>query len=434
MKKRIHPVICAAPLITMVALAATDFETPPSEPPSASLTPEQVKGENFHIADPVQSDGLMHHYVIESRYGSIPAYGRDTLVVRLHEIAALNEIAHTPKAQVVMASVLRSATPDAPALLTLAAHPLASVTGIPTGIAHLLLGYAAQAKEVTAHKEHADSPKQSTDKSPEAEQKAEDKKKDDNAEAATNYARRYLGITGAERRWYKKLAVDPYTDNKPLRDAVHRLARLDAAAGLPLRFVSLPRVPYGSQLDRAMDAIYNENPAALRAKRHDALKSYGLSGAEISQFEHNLLLSPTRQNMLVEIAKSLEGVGGRGELFRHAMTVTAVEEVEVFLRSAALLPALHAQRPLKEILPGIRIPAAKLADGRVLVAAAFDAGYWTADVAGYEAAVHQAIGDGPRELWLTGKISDRAREELKQRGWEVHDQSADLLSAKPAPK
>ncbi|HYL70670.1 MAG TPA: hypothetical protein VEY89_05145, partial [Candidatus Dormibacteraeota bacterium] len=180
-----------------------------------------------------------------------------------------------------------------------------------------------------------------------------------------------------------------------------------------------------------MDAIYNENPATLRAKRHDALKSYGLTGAEIAQFEHNLLLSPTRQNILVEIAKSLDGVAGRGELFRHAMTVTAVEEVEVFLRSAALLPALHAQRPLAEILPGVRIPAAKLADGRVLVAAAFDAGYWTADVAGYEAAVHKVLGDGPRELWLTGSISERARAELKQRGWEVHDQAASLLSGKP---
>jgi hypothetical protein len=143
-----------------------------------------------------------------------------------------------------------------------------------------------------------------------------------------------------------------------------------------------------------------------------------------------LLLSPTRQNVLVEIAKSLEGVAGRDELFRHAMTVTSVEEVEVFMRSAALLPALHAKRPLAQILPGVRIPAARLADGRVLVAAAFDAGYWTADVAEYEAALHKAIGSGPCELWLTGSISDRAREELKQRGWEVHDQSAGLLSDK----
>jgi hypothetical protein len=200
MNKSSLSVVCAAPLLAMVAFAAADFETPPSEPPSASLTPEQVKGENFHIADPVQSDGLMHHYVIESRYGTIPAYGRETLLVRLHEIAALNEISHTPKAQVVMASVLRSATPDAPGLLTLATHPVSSVTGIPAGIVHLLAGYAAQAKEFGEHSNHAGQTAKSDDKGPAAQQKAEDKKKDDNEAAAVHYAQRYLGITGAERR------------------------------------------------------------------------------------------------------------------------------------------------------------------------------------------------------------------------------------------
>jgi hypothetical protein len=180
-----------------------------------------------------------------------------------------------------------------------------------------------------------------------------------------------------------------------------------------------------------MNAIYNENPAVLRAKRRELLKGYGLTAAEISHFEHDLLLNPTRQSILVEIAKSLDGVAGRDELFRHAMTVTSVEEVQVFLRSAALLPALHTQRPLAKILPGLRIPAAQRADGHVLLIGAFDSVYWTQDVAGYESALRQALpGDAPREVWLSGAISPRARAELSQRGWEVHDQAAAMLSSK----
>jgi hypothetical protein len=433
MKLRIILAACAAQLVTLAANADTDFESPPAEPPAASLVPEQVTGENFHVVDPVQSDGLMHHYVLDSHYGVFPAYGRDALVVRLQEVAALNQIAHTSKANVILASVIRSATPDAPELILLATHPVGSVVGIPAGIVHLLGGYAAETKEFTHRSERADtstSDKATSDKST-SDTSTTPKKEDKVASDAVRYAQRYLGVTDAERRWYRKLGVDPYTSNEVLRKAVHRLARVDAAAGLGMRFTSLPRVPYGSQLDRAMNAIYNENPAVLRAKRRELLKGYGLTAAEISHFEHDLLLNPTRQSILVEIAKSLDGVAGRDELFRHAMTVTSVEEVQVFLRSAALLPALHTQRPLAKILPGLRIPAAQRADGHVLLIGAFDSVYWTQDVAGYESALRQALpGDAPREVWLSGAISPRARAELSQRGWEVHDQAAAMLSSK----
>jgi hypothetical protein len=433
MKLRIILAACAAQLVTLAANADTDFESPPAEPPAASLVPEQVTGENFHVVDPVQSDGLMHHYVLDSHYGVFPAYGRDALVVRLQEVAALNQIAHTSKANVILASVIRSATPDAPELILLATHPVGSVVGIPAGIVHLLGGYAAETKEFTHRSDRADtstSDKATSDKSA-SDTSTTPKKEDKVASDAVRYAQRYLGVTDAERRWYRKLGVDPYTSNEVLRKAVHRLARVDAAAGLGMRFASLPRVPYGSQLDRAMDAIYKENPAVLRAKRRELLKGYGLTAAEISHFEHDLLLNPTRQSILVEIAKSLDGVAGRDELFRHAMTVTSVEEVQVFLRSAALLPALHTQRPLAKILPGLRIPAAQRADGHVLLIGAFDSVYWTQDVAGYESALRQALpGDAPREVWLSGAISPRARAELSQRGWEVHDQAAAMLSSK----
>jgi hypothetical protein len=57
---------------------ATDFETPPEEPAASSLPPELAAGTNFHVKEPVQSDGLMHHYLIESSFGEFAAYdGRE---------------------------------------------------------------------------------------------------------------------------------------------------------------------------------------------------------------------------------------------------------------------------------------------------------------------------------------------------------------------
>ena len=419
---------CAAQLLALPAFTAADFETPADESPSTSLTAAQVTGENFHVVDPVRSDGLMHHYVIDSKYGILQGYGHDAVLVRLQEVAALNTLAHTPKTDVILKSIIRAATPDAPSLILLATHPTGTIIGIPVGVAHLLVGVAAEAKEAAHSAKEATKPDAKADTSGGDAPKAEPKS--DEGSDATRFAQRYLGVTDAERRWFKKLGVDPYPDNAKLREAVHRIAKLDAGASLPLRFAGIPRLPYGSQFDRAMDSIYNENPAVLRERRRGELKSYGMTAAEINRFEHTLLLNPTRQNVLAEIAKSLEGVNGRAELFRHAMTVTSVEEIQVFLHSAALLPALHKQRPLAQILPGLRIPAAQLADGRVLLVGSFDAVYWTQDVAGYESALRQALPPkAPREVWVSGAISARAKTELAQRGWEVHDQAAKLLSA-----
>ena len=426
--------LCSLAVFAALARADADFEAPPSESVRAIPTAEQAAGEYFNIVDPVQSDGLMHHFVIASRYGTFAAYGPHALSVRVSEIAALNTLAHTSKTDIVITSLLRAGARDAPAMAKLATHPLASVFGVPKGIEHLLGGYVAGALEI---KESIDRVKSEVHESRDhaagsGQTRAADHGASNGLTAnAGRYAAKYFGVTQAERRWYQKLAVDPYTDNQMLRHAVHEVAKLDAAASFGLKFVSLPRVPYGAQLDRAMDAIYKESPATLRERRRSELESYGLSAGEIDQFEHTLILNPTRQNALAEIARSLAGVAGRAELIRHAMTVTSEEEIEVFMRSAALLPALHRAQPLSKILAGLRIPAAETTDGRQLIAAGVDAVSWTSEVAGYEKALREALGGAVhRDLWIEGTVTARAQAELTQRGWVVHEHAAALSMPK----
>jgi hypothetical protein len=232
-----------------------------------------------------------------------------------------------------------------------------------------------------------------------------------------------LGVSAAERRYYQQLGVDPYTNNQTLRKAVGHLAKINAATNMGLHFAGVPGLPYLADVRRAMDAIYSEDPAVLRARQRRTLAGYGLTPEEIKRFENTLLLSPTRQVLLEEEAKSLDGVAGRDELFRHAMSVSSEEEVQVFLQSARLLAALHKQHPIAKILAGLRLPAARTSDGHIMVIGAFDAVYWTGDVAGYEAALHAALPPASTglQLWLSGSISALARSELTSRGWDVHD-------------
>lgn len=400
------------------AAFAVDFETPPEESPAASLPAELVSGPDFHVSDPVQSDGLMHHYVVVSRFGEFAAYGRTALAVRVREVAALTRLAKTTDIDVVVKTVTGRVQGDVKTIAQVAGNPIKTVVGIPTGVSHLFKGYKAEANEFTEEVKQDGKPGESS-------HVAKDVKAD-----ATRYADRYLGVSAAERRYYQQLGVDPYTNNEVLRKAVHHLAKVNATVNLGLHFVGIPGVPYLGDVKRAMDAIYNEDPAVLRARQRATLAGYGLTAPEIKRFENTLLLSPTRQRLLGEYAKSLEGVAGRDELFRHAMNLTSEDEVQVFLQSTGLLVSLHARRPVSQILGGLRLPTAQFADGGIAVFGAFDAIYWTEEVATDGAALHALLPTNPSELelWTAGTVSPRASTELKARGWVVQSQAAKTLA------
>jgi hypothetical protein len=396
-----------------------DFETPPEEPAAASLTAAMASGTDFHVSEPVRSDGLMHHYILVSRFGDFGAYGKTSLAVRVREIAALTKLSKTTDVDVVVKTVSRHVQGDVKTITQVAANPIKTVVGIPKGVSHLFNGYKAQATEVSANlQQHGQSGAGS--KSP----------RDLEADVA-RYADRYLGVSTAERRYYQQLGVDPYTNNDVLRKAVHHLAKVDATVDLGMHFVGIPGVPYLGDVRRAMDAIYNEDPAVLRARQRTTLAGYGLDAAEIRRFENTFLLSPTRQSLLTEYAQSLHGVAGRDELFRHAMSLNSDDEMAVFLQSAGILASLHAKRPVVQIVAGLRLPAAQLADGGMAVIGAFDAVYWTEGVATDEAALHALLPASSKhlELWISGSVSPRARTELTARGWEVHDKASETLAA-----
>ena len=68
------------------------YEVPPELHPAAILPDLLAAGTDYHVVDPVQSDGLMNHYVLESKFGRFEAYGKFALAVRVNEVRALTEL------------------------------------------------------------------------------------------------------------------------------------------------------------------------------------------------------------------------------------------------------------------------------------------------------------------------------------------------------
>ena len=405
--------------------AAEDFEQPADAPPSASLSPEQISGPSFQVQDPVHSDGLMHLYVIESRYGAFDAYGIDALNTRLREIAALTRLENTSDGQVAVESALRGLREQVQSAARVVTHPVGTVLAIPTGIGHLLGGYRAQAQEVKTGIAHAVTPGGAT-RATNSTGPSLQRVGTATTHAARDQAERYFGLSAAERRWYTKLGVDPYTDNAVLRRAVTRMATIDAASSFGMRFAPIG-VPYAGEVARALNAIDHEDPAVLRKRRRESLLRAGLTAEQITRFEHTPLLTPTRQTVLADAVNKLDGVDGRAELLRHAMTVQSEDEINVFLQSTLLLLRYQEHHPVQSIVAGVRIPTAVLPDGRIAVFGAFDAVEWTEEVAGYEQNLVAALPRSVRrEVWISGSVSRLARAELEERGWVVHARSEGL--------
>jgi hypothetical protein len=409
-------VTCGCVVVGGTAVRADPFETVPDQAPAQLLPASLAAGRDFHVMDPVRGDGLMYLFALDSRFGRFAAYGRVALELRVREIAALTELARTSSIELVAGGVEHGVESELRTAFGVVTNPVGTVTGIPKGIAHLFHGYTAQAQELFA--ETGAAAKSSTS----AAAARSDVSKGE--AAARRYAERYLGITAAERAWYKRLGVSPYSDNEVLRAAVRHAAKTEAVGSFGAKFAGLPAIPGIELTQRAVDAIYNEDPAAVRARTRKTLAAYGLNPAEIESWLNAPLLNPARQVVLLAIAEQLDGVAGRAELFRHSLGLTSNAEVQVYLLSAGLLVKAHRSHPLGTIAPGVRLPAAQLADGRAVVCGAFEAVYWTEAVAAGEEQLRASLpaqSQAGRELWLAGTISDRARHELHEHNWELHE-------------
>ncbi|HYB33157.1 MAG TPA: hypothetical protein VED45_06985 [Steroidobacteraceae bacterium] len=400
------------------AAGAADFDTVPDRPPAQLLPATLVSGESFHVVDPVHGDGLMNRFVLESRYGRFDAYGRVALAKRVGEVKALDELARTSQIEIVAGGVEHGIESQVKTAVAVVTHPVSTVTGIPKGIAHLFNGYTAEGQEALTSAHGIAGSAESGSYSARTEvQKGE--------EAAKQYAARYLGVTKAERGWYRRLGVDPYTDNTVLRDAIRKAAKTEAVGSFGAKFLDLPAIPGIAITQRAVDAIYNEDPAALRVRLRKTLAGYGLSAGEIEGWLNAPVISPTRQVLLLSAAEELKGVAGRAELFRHSLDLTSDAEAQVYLLSAGLLVKAHGANPLKDMIPGVRLPAGEHSDGSLVVCGAFEAVYWTEEVARLEEQLQRSLPPQPpdagRELWLAGTLSEQARSALKDRGWTLHE-------------
>lgn len=436
MRSRISPTAAAALALAVMAAPALSqvaggFETPPVLKAADLVDPELLEGHHHQVDPEARNDGFMNHFIIRSDFGDFDAASEELLAVRVQEVAALAKLAEISNTEAFADALARSVAKPVTAVRNVITDPKGTVQGIPEGLNKRFRGIYYKAKK-TGRKVKEEVQEEFEDDEPVAAGTGEPApagapatEQTSTKDETVSTVKRYAGWDAAKRELARSLQIDPYSTNPVLQAELERLAGAAFAGGLTFKF-AVPSVSGLSQVEKTNSIVWNTPPEELERLNDEALKAMGIGSDSRFAFLDNGRITISLQTRMVEALKRMSSTANRGALLELATGVEADIDARYFAGAADLLAGYHANigRLSELVIAGNdnvgKVLAGVAEDGTVVVAAPIDYLIWQA---GME-------GGGPlskydkRQLWTTGRVSPRAREELAARGWTVRAEAS----------
>jgi hypothetical protein len=402
------------------------YEDPPILEASSILSPEIVRGEYHRVVEAVASDGYLNSFTILSDFGTFEAYGELMLAIRIQEIEALAELDKLSRTDVFTDAVAKAAMGQVETVKQFADKPVETVKGVPGGVKRMFKRAKWNVEEgVEVAK---DLTSKDSEESAEREEKSTSEKTKElareGAEASEKYAKKYFGVSKAERRWAEKLGVDPYTSNDVLMREIKKVGKVDAAGRFGVRFAPIPRIPGVSYIQDVNKLVWSTHPRELRELNLKHLLAMGASEDAANGLLDSPWYSPSAQTYLVALLSDLDGVEDRVVALELAVAAGSRDEARFFVQAVTMVAEFHrSQTPIDRLVGGARFPAGLTADSRLVFLVPIDDIFWTEGIAEAAEGRYEEAGRGTdvagREVWFRGGVSARCREELEERGWLV---------------
>jgi hypothetical protein len=395
---------------------AEAFEPLPVFSASAILPADLVQGPHFHVRDQVGNDGYFNIYVIDSDFGVFKAVSNQMLRTRIVEIGALAQLKQANDAAIVAGGVAGGFGDLFEGAANTAANPVGTVESLP-GTVSSLFGFAdrkieqaAQSFQASGNGGQGSSTAQTI------------------GSGAQTAALNALGVTDAERRWAVKLGVDPYTTNVVLRKAIKRAAELEAAGRFSINFVPGGAAMSAISAASTVHDLETKDWSDVQQANQQRLAAMGASPSASQALVTNPAYTPTWQTLLIRSLDTLAGRDGRAEFVVRAATANSEERARFFVDTAQLMVVFDgSEAKVVRLLPEASAAGALAGGRRVVELMPFDFVVWTEDFANHVEHVTRYVRSNFHkshwEVWLTGKLSDRTRQELRKRGWKAHEQA-----------
>jgi hypothetical protein len=234
-----------------------------------------------------------------------------------------------------------------------------------------------------------------------------------------------LGYYDARRGLAKKLGVDPYTTNPVLSKKLDEVAWAAFAGefGLDRAIGAVPGVGVLTNSAAWFSNLVWDTPAGeLQVMIEKKLREMGVPQDGIDRFLRHRWYTLTLQTALVSALDALANARGRAEVVSLALTAASEEQARFVTGAVAILARHH--RTVAPIT-AVRVAGTVLAtrrDGALVVPAPVDYVAWTERAATF--ARRPDLKAPARGLWLAGRVSPRARQELAALGWTLQESFA----------
>ena len=394
--------------LAAVAWAEAGYEKPPVLKASELAPPTMLKGPRFTVNERVPIVELLGHFTIRSDFGVFEAHGRDMLAIRVVEVGALDELEKTSKTDVFLKAAGATAARPVKAAVNMAKHPVDTARGAPAAVGRFFDRVKLGAQHVTNATEGEGTGGEKT---------AEVTKRVGSVTADV------FGYEEERRALAKRLGVDPYTTNQVLSEKMNEVAWVAFSGRVGLNVVISVAVPFSMAISATSvtnNMVWDMKPADLLKLDEQKLKNMGVDESRVAALMRNPLYSITSLTALVDALESLGGVQGRDQIAAFAAAAGKEDRARLIVEAVQMLARYHATvGPLAQVAaPGPII--ARTRGGAILVPAPLDYVPWTRAVATFARRPDLKAKD--RTVWLTGKLSPRAKQELAADGWTVREE------------
>lgn len=393
-------------IVLLVVVTATASETTPEleDTPiilqrSDVLPKDILRSDGYRIDRKVQNDGLINTYTLYSPLGAMTIESTELLRMRINELNAIGHIEELKQTSVFKEALKKSAMGPLNTAKGLVTSPVKTVSGVATGIGRW---FSDMGRSITS-----DDPYQA------------------------NFLSTAIGYAASKRAFAYQYGIDPYTTYEPVQKALAEVARTNVAGGLTIKLAFKAVEGSGGRLlsatgtsDTMRKLIRDKSPAELRKINKKKLKAMGVNDSLAEALLENTAYNPQEMTLLVGELDPMKALKGRS-VFIEAAAAATEGSVARFMRIQAQMMGSYRSKvaPLSRLVRVGRNVFAQRKDGILVGMFPLDYVAWTIDVWYKEQTVSQAIsnisGVTGKEMWILGKVSDKARKALEKEGWQL---------------
>jgi hypothetical protein len=327
------------------------------------------------------------------------------LAVRVSELPAIQHLKGVSHSKVFLTAARSAAEKPVKAAVNMVTHPKETVQGLPAGVGRFFDRVQSGANRLV---DAASSPGSGEDRAGAI------------MKGGGTAARDALGYEQERRSLAKELKVDPYTSNPVLAKQLDDVAWVSFTGRLGTNVVMSVVVPGSiviSATNFTNDLVWDTPRGDLIVHDETALKDLEVPEARARAFMKNAAIPLSVKTDLVQGLEKLGDVKGRAKVIALAATARSEQQARFLATAVRLLGKAHA---LDEVTATGTIVGREKGGG-IVVPAPVDYVSWTERVARF--ANRDDLKGSERSIWLTGKMSPRARREFEALGWKLNEAS-----------